>query len=62
MMPSIHDGHMVTAKLPFLKPASQSFDQVGTLALTPSETIFIEVSQACRTTGFESAISLLSLS
>ena len=37
MMPSIHDGHMVTAKLPFLKPASQSFDQVGTLALTPSD-------------------------
>ncbi len=46
MMPSIHDGHMVTAKLPFLKPASQSFDQVGILALTPSDIIFIEVSQA----------------
>lgn len=62
MIPSIHDGHIVTAKLPFLKPASQSFDQVAILALTPSDTIFIEVSQDCLTTGFESAISLLSRS
>jgi hypothetical protein len=36
MIPSIHDGHIVVAKLPFLKPASQSFDQVATLALTRS--------------------------
>src|SRR4029453_16920367 len=32
-MPVIHDGHRVTAKVPFLKPALHSADQVDVLAV-----------------------------
>ena len=56
---SIHDGHATVANAPFLKPLFQASDQGAILAVRPEEMMPIAVSQAERTAGFESMISLL---
>src|SRR5262245_8223672 len=57
MMPSIHAGHAVVAKVPVRNPALHGSDQVVILEVSPSRTMLVVTSQADLTAGLDSMTS-----